>query len=154
LLLIVAILAYGATLRSCRLGYAPLWTDEAETSINALTILEYSVPVDQYLGVAMFENALTVPWPDSPEYEFRDSSYSSRGLGIYHGSLPLYLTAASFALNGIQPDTSTDPLTVQHNPEEIYRRTVPARIPAVASGMLFLVAIFIAGQALYGEDAG
>ena len=58
---------YGTMLRGCRLGEAPLWTDEAETAINALTILAEGVPTHQYLGQPIYENTLTEPWPEHPE---------------------------------------------------------------------------------------
>jgi hypothetical protein len=84
-LLLVLIFAYGIGLRGWRLDKSPLMTDEAETSINSLTILQHGVPRDQYLGLPIFENTLGKPWADNHEYEVRDTSYSEQGLAIYHG---------------------------------------------------------------------
>src|SRR5262245_29805014 len=87
-------LTYALALRAWDLGATPFRVDEAESSINALSILQHGLPVDHYLGLPVYENTLTRPWPESPEYEFKDSSYSGRGLAIYHGWVPLYATAA------------------------------------------------------------
>jgi hypothetical protein len=150
---LVVFLAYGLVLRSWDLGSKPFWVDEAESSINALTILQHGVPVDHYLGLPLFENTLIRPWPEDPEYEFKDSSYSERGLTIYHGWLPLYVTAASFALAGVSPDEDATVRHVQHTPAEMRRRTLAARVPAVLFGGVFLLAVFFAGRELYGRDA-
>lgn len=152
--LVVAVILYGTLLRGCRLGEAPLWTDEAETSINALTILAEGVPVSQYLGQPIYENTLTEPWPEHPEYEFRDSSYSNRGLAIYHGWLPLYATALSFWLHGIEPDVAPAAPHIPRSVDDMYRRTVAARLPGVVFGVVFLLAIFLAAREIYGTDAG
>jgi Dolichyl-phosphate-mannose-protein mannosyltransferase len=125
--------------------------DEAESTINALTILDRGYPADHYLGLPIFENTLTQRWPESPEYEFRDSSYSSRGFAIYHGWLPLYAIAASLKLFGIEPDRPGEPLAVRRSPEEIARLTVAARAPGVLFGMLFLLLVFGMAHELYGR---
>jgi hypothetical protein len=153
-ILLGIILSYGILLRVWDLGSKPFWVDEAESSINALTILEHGLPGDHYLGLPIYENQLVRPWPESPEYEFQDSSYSRRGLAIYHGWLPLYVTAASFALAGVKPDQDVTALRVQHSAAEMHRRTVAGRVPAVLFGALFLLAIFFSARELYGADAG
>src|SRR5262249_10231380 len=99
-----ALLVAGVALRAWDLSLPLLWVDEAESSINALTILEHGVPTDRYLGLPIFENTLTDPWPESAEYEFHDSSYSREGYAVYHGWLPLYAIAAAFRVAGIRPD--------------------------------------------------
>ena len=81
-----------------------MWVDEAETSINALTILEHGYPTDHYMGMPIYENTLIQSWPNNEEYEFKDFSYSDRGMAIYHGWLPMYAIAFSQWLMGIQPD--------------------------------------------------
>ena len=48
--------------------------------MNALTILEHGVPRGEYLGLPIYENTLTEPWPGNREYEFRDSSYTAKGM--------------------------------------------------------------------------
>ena len=149
-----AIFVLGVALRLHSLNEGALFIDEGESTINALTILEHGYPADHYLGLPLFENTLTEPWPESDEYEFRDTSYSSHGMAIYHGWLPLYAIAASLALHGIRPDVVADPPRVQHGPQEFERRIRAARLPAVFFGALFLVAIFLAGRELYGVDAG
>ncbi len=132
----------------------PLWVDEAESSINALTILEHGVPVSHYLGLPLFENTLTEPWEGHPEYEFRDSSYSSKGVAVYHGWLPMYAIAAAEALCGIRPDTRIDPPRVLHGVDEILFRTVVPRIPAILFSLGFLVMTFVLGRNLGGDAAG
>lgn len=149
-----AIVCLGTWLRLSSLDEDALFIDEAESSLNALAILEHGYPADHYLGLPMFENTLTEPWPASSEYEFRDTSYSPRGMAIYHGWLPLYAIALSLQLHGIRPDVATDPPRVQHDDAEIRRRIRAARLPAVAFGALFVVAVFLAGRSLYGLDAG
>ena len=56
------------------------------------------------MGEPIYENTLSVPWPESAEYEFRDSSYSEKGLAVYHAWLPPYAIAAALKLAGIEPD--------------------------------------------------
>lgn len=153
-LALTALLVLGVYLRLDSLGRSALFIDEAESCINALTILERGYPADSYLGQPMFENTLTEFTPRDAEYEFRDSSYSSRGMATYHGWLPLYAIAASLALHGIRPDVPVDPPRVQHDDAEIHRRISAARLPSVFFGALFLLAIFLSGRALYGADAG
>jgi len=153
-LLVLALFVAGLALRLHGLGRGPLFIDEAESCLNALTILESGAPRDAYLGLPMFENTLTEPWPESEEYEFRDTSYSASGLAVYHGWLPLYAIAASLALHGIGPDARLDPPRVQHGAGEMEARIRAARLPAVLFGMLFLWAAFCVGRELYGTDAG
>ena len=152
--LLALVLAYGVLLRGCRMGDIPLWVDEAETSINALSILEHGVPRDHYLGLPIYENTFTEPSPDSREYEFRDTSYSPKGLAIYHGWLPLYAVAASFSWNGIRPDQDGSTLRPRYSLEEVRRRTRAARLPAVVFGTIFMIAMFLTARYLYGADAG
>ena len=148
----VLFLATGLRLRA--LDQDAMFIDEAESSLNALSILEHGYPTDHYLGLPMFENTLTEPWPESREYEFRDTSYSEGGLAVYHGWLPLYAIAGSLWLHGIRPDRIPDPPRVQHDDQEIRARIRAARLPAVLFGTLFVAAIFLAGRALYGAEAG
>jgi hypothetical protein len=54
-----------------------LWADEAESALNALTIVADGVPGDRHMGLPLYENTLVRPWPESVEYEFRDA-----GVGI------------------------------------------------------------------------
>src|SRR5215831_2637822 len=95
------LLLTGLACRIYDLGRSPLWGDEAESSINALTILQKGVPADTYQGRPLFENWMIRPWPNNPEFEFRDISYSDRHVAVYHGWLPLYSIALSFRLFGI-----------------------------------------------------
>jgi hypothetical protein len=151
---LAVVLCLGTWLRLRSLGEGSMFIDEGESSLNALSILEHGYPADRYLGLPMFENTLTAPWPESAEYEFRDTSYSSRGMAVYHGWLPLYAIAGSLWLHGIRPDALLDPPRVQHDEAGIRRRIRAARLPAVLFGTLFVAAIFLAGRALYGADAG
>jgi hypothetical protein len=153
-LALAALLCAGTLLRLRSLDEGSLFIDEGESSLNALSILENGYPADRYLGLPMFENTLTEAWPESPEYEFRDTSYSSRGMAIYHGWLPLYAIAASLHLHGIRPDALSDPPRVQHGADEIRTRIRAARLPGVFFGALFLGAIFAAGRSMYGNEAG
>src|SRR6266542_3486428 len=109
----VLILALGVWMRGHDLSATPPSGDEAESAVNALTILQSGAPRGEYLGLPIFENVLTERWPAHPEYEFRDSSYSKKDLTIYHGWLPLYTMAASFKAFGVTPDESTDDLRVR-----------------------------------------
>src|ERR1041385_1235689 len=151
---IVLLVAAGLLLRGWNLGSPVLWVDEAESAINALTILQHGVPTDRYLDLPVYENTLTQPWPESAEYEFKDTSYSDRGLAIYHGWLPLYAMAASFVIFGISPDNPTDPPRVRYDDTDMRRRVLAARAPSVFFGGIFLIALFAVGQALYSTEAG
>lgn len=151
---LAALLLLGLVLRGWNLGGIPLWVDEAESAINALTIQQHGVPIDRYLDLPIFENVLTEPWPGHPEYEFRDSSYSDRGVAIYHGWLPLYSIAASEVLFGVRPDVDVNARAVVHDVDAVVRRTIAPRVPAVLYGMLFLTLLFVAAREMYGTDAG
>src|SRR5687767_13546904 len=126
----VLILGTAFFLRARDLAATPSSGDEAESAINALTIAQHGVPRGDYLGLPIYENVLAEPWPQHPEYEFRDSSYSKRGLVIYHGWLPLYSMWASQRLYGVRPDEVSPDLRVRHSPAEVRRRVVAARAPA------------------------
>ncbi len=153
-----AILVYALALRMRGLSERAFWVDEAESSINALSILEQGVPTDRYLGMPVYENALIDPWPagdaDAAEYEFRDSSYSSKHVTLFHGWLPLYTIAGAFEVAGVKPDTDTANRQIVRSTDEMRRRTWAARAPSVVFGMAFLVATFLAARRIYGADAG
>src|SRR5687768_10414332 len=63
-LLLALLVAAAALLRFPDLGVRSMWVDEAESSINAITILEHGLPVDHYLGTPIYENTLVEPWPE------------------------------------------------------------------------------------------
>jgi uncharacterized membrane protein len=151
---LLIVLAVGLTLRLYKLDQPVMWCDEAESSINALTILQHGVPIDTYLGLPIYENTLTELWPEHPEYEFKDSSYSKKGLAIYHGWLPLYSIAGSFKLFGIEPDTDTTTLKPVHDAAAISKRTIAARLPSVLASIVFMLLLYICGREMYGRDAG
>src|SRR5688572_1578708 len=98
--ILCVLVAMAIALRAHRLDVPTLTVDEAESALNALTILAEGVPGDQFLGLPLYENTLVRPWPESPEYEFRDLSYSDRGVAIYHSWIPLYAIAGAFRLSG------------------------------------------------------
>lgn len=152
--LLVVVVVAGLVLRGWGLGDPVFWADEAESSINALSILEHGVPSSEYLGIPIYENMLTVPWPDHPEYEFRDSSYSERGYPVYHGWLPLYAIAGSFLIAGVAPDTGRELSDPRLDPDEFRYRTAAARAPALLFSALFLVLAFLCARSLCGRDAG
>jgi hypothetical protein len=153
-ILLVGVVAYGTLLRAWDLGSVPFHVDEAESSINALSILQHGMPRDHYLGLPIYENTLTRSWPQSGEYEFKDSSYSESGLAIFHGWLPLYAIATSFALSGVTPEQESMAFSVQYSADEIHRRNVAGRLPAVIFGAVFLIVLFFTGREWYGKDAG
>ncbi|MGH7213204.1 MAG: ArnT family glycosyltransferase [Tepidisphaeraceae bacterium] len=158
---IILLVALGLLLRTWGLGDTSLFVDEAESCVNALTIQEYGWPADRYLGMPIFENTLTLPWPENPEYEFKDTSYSDRCFAIYHGWMPLYAIAATQKLMGIAPDRQTLPGKApavrawkgKHG-EEIARRNIAGRAPSVAFGVALMLLAWAAGRAMYGADAG
>ena len=120
----------GLALRVSGALNSPFWVDEAESSINALTILQHGYPADEYLGQPLYENTLTEPWPADPEHEFRDSSYAARGMAVYHGWLPLYAIAAAQKVFGVEPDDVQREPKVRHREEWVKRSLVP-RVPSL-----------------------
>jgi hypothetical protein len=156
--LLLSLLTIALVLRLHRVDLAPLSLDEAESSVNALTILQSGLPLDTYLDQPIYENALTIPWPGNPEYEFRDSSYGppvygTHGLALYHGWLPLYAIAASFRLFGIIPDIPG--LRVpRYSVSERRSRTIAARLPGVLFGVLSIAGLYLAGSRLHSRNAG
>jgi len=149
-----ALILTGVLLRVDWMNRTGLWCDEAESSINALTVLDRGFPLNEYLGIPIYENTLTEPWDGHPEYEFRDSSYSPQGLAVYHGWLPIYAIAASQALCGLRADHPVDPLAVQHGVDEIALRTVAPRLPAIVFSALCMLVIFFLANELGGATAG
>lgn len=152
--LVILVVLTGAWLRMLHLDEIPFWVDEAESSINALTILQNGYPNDAYLGIPIYENTHVWPWPESAEYEFRDVSYSENHLALYHGWLPLYAIAASFALHGVQPDHDNGTRLTKHNLEDQKRRTRAARLPSILFAVCFLLAVFLGARAICGFEAG
>ena len=150
---VVLLLTVGVWIRTLYLDALPFWVDEAESSINALTILQHGYPTDSYLGIPIYENTHVSPWPNNSEYEFRDISYTDRGFAVYHGWLPLYAMAGSFALHGIRADIPDGSLHIKHNLAEQKRLSRAARLPAVLFAVVFLLLVFLGGFALYGRDA-
>jgi hypothetical protein len=152
-LLLLSCLLLATALRLSFVNSVHLWVDEAESGINALTILERGYPADRYLGLPIYENILLTTTPDSEEYEFKDSSYSDRGMAIYHGWLPLYSIAAAYALSGIHPDQDDGgPPTVRHSSQELIRRTVVPRVPSILFAVLFLSCTYHLGRTVSGYD--
>ncbi len=151
-LALIMLLLLGLGLRLHDLDAIPFWVDEAESSINAYTILRHGYPTDSYLGQPIYENALILPWEENAEYEFRDISYSN-GMAVYHGWLPLYSIAAAFRVFNIGPDEmgATRP---QHGASEWRYRTWVARLPSVLFGVLSLVGLYLAGSCFHSRDAG
>jgi hypothetical protein len=157
--LLAAVLLWATYLRVWHLSQSLFWVDEAESTINAMTILKDGLPTDHYLGIPIYENTLTKTWPESKEYEFRDSSYSDKGVAVYHGWLPLYSMAASLKAFGIKPDADPGDLRtytpkVQHDEQYARRLTKAARFPGALFGTVFLVVIFFAGREIGGRDVG
>ncbi|MEZ5365035.1 MAG: hypothetical protein R2748_22590 [Bryobacterales bacterium] len=150
---LVCILLASLGLRAANLTATAFWVDEAETAINALTILDHGYPTDQYLGIPIFENMLIRPWPDHPEYEFRDVSYSDRGMAVYHAWLPLYSIAASFWVFGIEPQEPEPGWQIESDVAEMARRTMAARLPSLLFTLFFLLAMFVAARRMAGEAA-
>ncbi|MCK6449096.1 MAG: glycosyltransferase family 39 protein [Planctomycetes bacterium] len=155
-LLFALILALAVWVRANDLTEPANWVDESESCINALTILDEGLPKSTYLGLPIYENVLVEPWPESAEYEFKDSSYSSRGVAVYHGWLPLYSIAASFAAFGIEPDrlpAEGEALAPRHSHESMLLRTFAGRLPSVIYGALFVIIVFCGARELFGREA-
>jgi len=149
----LVLLAVG--LRAWDLEWPLLWVDEAESAINALTIVADGVPGDHFLGQPLYENTLVRPWPESSEYEFRDISYSDRGLAVYHGWLPLYSIAAAFRLAGVTPEEARRGSPPRDATEaELRHWTAVPRWPAVVFSALFVLAAYGLGAAVHGPPVG
>ena len=153
-LAVTLLLVLAFSVRLWSLDRLPMWVDEAESSINALTILEHGLPLGTYLGIPIYENTHIQPWPEHPEYRFKDLSYSDKNVAVYHGWLPLYSIAASLWAAGIRPDDTPSGIVARHDAEARRWRTVAARFPAVLFGLLTLVILYWCGNVLYGQEAG
>ncbi|MBV8846641.1 MAG: glycosyltransferase family 39 protein [Bryobacterales bacterium] len=151
--LLLILIVVGLACRIYDLGRLPLWSDEAESSINALTILERGVPADTYQGHPIYENWMVKPWPGNSEFEFRDISYNDRGVAVYHAWLPLYSIALSFRLLGITP-ARAGAMRPQYSAAERQRRTIAARLPSVLFGMLCILGFYLAGSRLQSRGTG
>jgi hypothetical protein len=151
--LLVAVAA-GVAVRWPLLETTPFWVDEAESTINGLTILDKGYPADEYLGIPIFENTLVRPWPDHPEYAFRDLSYSDKGFAVYHGWLPLYAIAASLKLHGIEGGPARRSPFRAAPLDGLKRLTEAARLPGVVFAVAYIVVCYLAGRSIYGRDAG
>jgi hypothetical protein len=153
----VFLILIGLALRLWPACATELWCDEAESSINALTILETGLPEAEYLGLPIYENTLTLAFPESEEYEFKDSSYSSKGLTVYHGWLPLYSIAFAQALFGLTPDRVTTAnrtsLRPRHTIDEIFIRSIAPRLPSLLFSVAYLVILYRALRAIAGSTA-
>ena len=128
--------------------------DEAESALNALTIVADGVPGDHFLGLPLYENTLVRPWPDNAEYEFRDISYSDRGLAVYHSWLPLtrsrrpFVWPASRVMSRVTAHRSVMPVRAEVD----YWTAVP-RMPAVVFGAILVVAAWYLGLRTHGYSA-
>jgi Dolichyl-phosphate-mannose-protein mannosyltransferase len=152
---LAALVVLAMALRASHLGSPSLWVDEAESALNALTIVAEGLPVDRYLGIPLFENTLARPWPESAEYEFKDISYSDRGLSIYHGWLPLYAIAGAFRLAGVTPEAArsgTPP--ADGSTPELVRWTAVPRWPSIVFSGLFVLAAFGLGRRVGSTEVG
>jgi len=148
------LIVLGMGYRASWMQHSALWCDEAESAVNGLTILQTGLPGWKYLGLPVYENTLTERWDEHPEYEFRDSSYSKRGLVVYHGWLPLYSIAASLWVFGITPDLPQDPPVVLHGSDEVDLRTLAPRAQALVYSFFTLLFTFLAARRLGGSAAG
>lgn len=153
--LAIAVLCAAAVAQlTFRIDRTPLAVDEAESAINAFSILEDGLPGGMHLGIPVYENMLIRPWPSHPEYEFRDVSYSDRGYAIYHGWLPLYLIAGSFRLAGITPPVLQPGWAIDVDRATVDRRTIAARAPAFLTALVLIPVLFSAAVHLAGMEAG
>lgn len=152
--LLVGVVLMAVGLRGYRLGSPYLWVDEAESALNALTIVAGGVPGNAYMGQPLFENTMLRPWPGHPEYEFRDLSYSDRGLAVYHSWIPLYAMAAAFRLAGVTSESARQgPPPRNASQAELEYWTVVPRLPALLFSAIFVAAAWGLGQALLGQPA-
>lgn len=154
-LLLTIIVSAGAALRLHDLGASVLWVDEAESAINALTIVADGLPGDRFLGQPIYENTLVRTWPDHPEYEFRDLSYSDRGLAVYHSWIPLYAIAAAFRLAGVTPeDARRGPPVRNASQAEVEHWTFVPRAPSVVFAVLLILAAYRLGRVTHSPAVG
>jgi hypothetical protein len=154
----LVLVVVGLALRVRNLGATAFWVDEAESALDGLTILEHGAPVGRLFGQPMFQNTLLENGvTDWNEYSLRDASFGRHDLAVYHGWLPLYSIALAEKLGGIEPDpvpAAGAAPRVLHSADEVTRRSVIPRIPAIVFAALFLLASWRLGAALAGEAAG
>lgn len=90
--ILVLLMIAGVTLRFVASGYRLLWQDEAETTINALQVVDHGYPSDTFKGKPLFENASYLP-SDDPMYEFASTNYYGTHLERNKGWLTFYYQA-------------------------------------------------------------
>ncbi len=152
---LLALVGLAIALRAVHLGWPPLWADEAESTLNALSILATGLPHDSYLGQPIYENLLVRPWPGSAEYAYRDLSYSARGVTVYHGWLPLYATALALRAAGVTAERARrGPPVADAGLAEMVRWTVVPRLAALAFSALLVLAAFALGRRTGGAGSG
>jgi len=153
MVLLLACLVLATALRLSFAVGEPFWEGEADSNINALSILERGYPADHYLGIPIYENVLLTTSPGSREYEFGSASHSARGTVVDHSWLPLYSIAAAFAFAGIHPDVDDGrPPTARHGSSEFRKRMIVPRVPSVVFAALFLFFVYRLGRMMFGGD--
>lgn len=151
LLFLAGLVLLALALRLSHLESPIFWVDEAESSLNALTIVASGVPGDRLMGEPIYENTLVREWPEHPEYEFRDLSYSDKGYAVYHSWLPLYSIALAFRLAGVTPEMARrGPPLRDASQSELEHWTRVPRYPAVFFGALLVVAGWWLGYRVSG----
>ena len=146
---LVVLVLIGVGLRAISLFSPALWVDEAESAINGFSILDYGVPIGEYLEMPVFENTLIRVNETDPEYAFDDASYATNGLAIYHGWLPLYSIAASLRLFGVEPDHAAP--AQPRDLQSMRLRTAAARAPAILFSAVFLALFFLLARRSFSE---
>ncbi|MFA5135020.1 MAG: glycosyltransferase family 39 protein [Patescibacteria group bacterium] len=120
----------GMALRFAASGDRYLWNDEAETTINALQVLDVGYPNSTFEGKPIYENASYIP-SDDPKYAYESTNYYGSTYERNKGWLTYYYQAAFLKVFGFS--------------------TFNARLPFVLLFPAVLFVLYVLGKRLFNE---
>ncbi|MFA6908517.1 MAG: glycosyltransferase family 39 protein [Patescibacteria group bacterium] len=131
--LLIVTIAGGLSIRVAMGSNVVLWNDEAETTINALQVLDVGFPHGTFEGKPLYENASFIPSQD-PKYAYESTNYYGGTLERNKGWLPYYYQAAFLKIFGFN--------------------TFSARAPFMIVFVATALVLYWFGSELYGRRTG
>ncbi|MDP2685167.1 MAG: glycosyltransferase family 39 protein [bacterium] len=131
--LLTIFIIIGTILRINVFRDAILWSDEAETTINSMQVLEVGYPNDTYKGKPLYENESHIPSND-PKYAFESTNYYGSKFEKNKGWLTFYYQAAFIKIFGAN--------------------TFNFRLPFILLFPFSLILLFLISKKLFNETIG